>query len=114
MAKPYELSEEEAKLIDNYRAGTESNENNETKNDLMKKEEKNMKVSKKGLKIAGFTALGAAVLGGVGLLIKKVFFDDPSGLDDFDEDHEEEFDSEDDDLFDEDDLGSSSEDETEA
>ena len=114
MAEHYELSEEEAKLVDNYRAGLVTPKEEEPKESNNKKEEKDMKVStKKGLKIAGFTALGTVVLGGVGLLIKKVFFDDPSGLDEFDKDEEDAFDEEDD-LFDEDDLDSPAEGDSES
>lgn len=100
--RKYRLTEEEAKLIDNYRAGVQETIEPEEED---QKEEKEMKQgTKKTLKIAGIVTAGAAVLGGLGYGIYKWFFEDPSGLDDFDDAFEDEdsTDNGDDDLFEED------------
>lgn len=108
MKKMKWLTPDEIKLVANYREGNARSEEQkeETKEETKetdseeKKEEKEMKGStKKGLKIAGIVTAGVAALGGIGYGIYKAFFEDPEGLNDF-EDYEED----DEDLDDEDDL----------
>lgn len=98
MAKKMRLSEEEAKMIIDYRNGLAHSENKDGDNvESKEKEDDDMKVSKKGLKIAGIAAAGAAALGGIAYGVYRVFFKDPSGFDDFDdfdEDNSDEFEDE--------------------
>ena len=99
MAKKMRLSEEEAQMIIDYRNGLahSENEDGDNVNSNEEKEEDDMKVSKKGLKIAGIAAAGAAALGGIAYGVYKIFFKDPSGFDDFDEfddDNSDEFEDE--------------------
>ena len=82
------LSEAETKMIDDYRK--HAPEDDEPKNEDQKKEEEDMKGGKKILKKVGIGAGIAAALGGIGYGIYKVFFEDPEGLDDFDEAFEDE------------------------
>lgn len=102
--KKYKLNEEEQKLIDNFRAGVSETVEDEK---VDEKEEKKMKDSTKSkLKKAGIAATVIGLLGAAGYGIYNTFFKDPSGLDDFDDDHddvfEDESDEDDDDLFEED------------
>ena len=104
MKKMKWLTPDEVKLVANYREGNaRSEQKEETKEETDSKEEKEDKEmkgsTKKGLKIAGIITAGVAALGGIGYGVYKTFFEDPEGLNDF-EDYEEDEDlDDDDDLF---------------
>lgn len=106
MTKTYKLSEEEAKIIDNYRFA--ESKDKDTKDNDSNKEEKEMKDgTKKVLKTVGIVAGAGSLLGGIGYGVYKIFFEDPSGLkkdfdkfgDDDDVFEDEDEDDDDDDLF---------------
>ena len=115
MTKTYKLSEEEAKIIDNYRFAESKDKDTKENNDSNDKEEKEMKDgTKKVLKTVGIVAGAGSLLGGIGYGIYKIFFEDPSGLEkDFDKFEEEDDVFEDEDEDDDDDLFAESSDKDE-